>query len=73
MANRRDDTPYVVARNGRVELRRPSFAGPIHLFAQGAISAVMQGEVIIVTFKDGRVAEYKLSTSGNAVIQTRNI
>jgi hypothetical protein len=56
-----------------IELRRPSFAGPIHLFAQGAVSAVMQGEVIIVTFKDGRVAEYKLSASGNAVIQTRNI
>jgi hypothetical protein len=69
----KDDTPHGVARNGRVELRRPSLAGPIHLFAQGAVSAVMQGEVIIVTLKDGRLAEYKLSTSGNAVIQTRNI
>jgi hypothetical protein len=73
MTNRKDDTPYVVARNGRVELRRPSFAGPIHLFAEGAVSAVMQGAVIIVTFQDGRIAEYKLSSSGNAVIQVRNL
>lgn len=62
-----------MARNGQVELRRTNFSGPLHIFAQGAVSAVMQGEVIIVTFKTGRVAEYRLTSSGTSAVMVRNI
>lgn len=64
---------YVVARNGHVELRRTNFSGPLQIFAEGAVSAVMQGEVVIVTFKTGRVAEYRLSQTGNAVVMVKNL
>jgi hypothetical protein len=71
--NNRTGTPYVVVRNNRVELRNTRFSGPIHLFAQGAHTAVMNGDVIIVTFSTGRVAEYRVTNSGNAVIQIKNL
>ena len=73
MINRPKGSAYVLARNGQVELRRTGFSGPLQIFAQGAVSAVMQGEVIIVTFKTGRVAEYRLSATGNSALMVRNI
>lgn len=72
MSNRKD-TPYVVVRNNRVELRKTNSSGPIHLFAQGAVSALMNGEVIVVTFNTGRVAEYRVNPSGNSVRQIKNL
>jgi hypothetical protein len=45
MSARPKGTAYVVARNGQVELRRTNFSGAVHIFAQGAVSAVMQGDV----------------------------
>lgn len=73
MSARPKGTAYVVARNGQVELRRTNFSGAVHIFAQGAVSAVMQGDVIIVTFKTGRVAEYRLSASGTSALMVKNI
>jgi hypothetical protein len=72
MANTKS-SPYVVARNNHVEFRRTNFSGPIQIFAHGAVSAVMNGDTIVVTFKTGRVALYKLSKSGNSVIEEGNI
>jgi hypothetical protein len=66
-------TPYVVVRNNRVELHNTRFSGPIHLFAQGAQTAVMSGNVIVVTFDSGRVAEYRVTAQGNAVIHIKNL
>lgn len=71
--NHRHATPYVVVRNKRVELRKTNSSGPIHLFAQGAVSALMNGDVIVVTFDTGRVAEYRVTPSGNSVIQIKNL
>ncbi len=71
--NRPRGTAYVVVRNRQVELRNTNFTGPIHLFAFGAQAAVMNGDVIVVTFDTGRVAEYRVTESGNAVVQTRNL
>ncbi len=70
--NNRTGTPYVVVRNRQVELRNTRFSGPIHLFAHGAQAAVMNGDVIVVTFDSGRVSEYRVTASGNAVIQVKN-
>lgn len=65
--------PYVVVRNNRVELRRTDLAGPIHLFGQGAVSAVMQGNVIIVAFRDGRISEFRVNPGNTSVMLIRNI
>lgn len=73
MSTKLKGSAYVVARNGQVELRRTNSTGPLQIFAQGAVSAMMQGEAIIVTFKTGRVAEYRLIPSGNGVVMVRNI
>jgi hypothetical protein len=66
-------TPYVVVRNGYVELRRTNCSGAVFIFAHGAISAVLQGDVIVVTFKNRRMAEYRLSPSGTTALLVRHI
>lgn len=65
--------PYVVVRNNQVELRKSNVSGPVQLFAQGAVSAILSGDTIIVTFKDGRVGEYRLNPGNNTVMHVRNI
>jgi hypothetical protein len=65
--------PYVVVRDNRVELRRTDLAGPIHLFGQGAVNAVMQGTAIIVTFKDGRISEFRVNPGNTSVSLIKNL
>jgi hypothetical protein len=65
--------PYVVVRNNQVELRKTGFTGPLTFFGQGATSAILSGDTVVVTFKDGRVAEYQLTPGNNSVIHIRNL
>lgn len=58
---------YVVVRNNRVELRRMNVSGPVATFASGATTAVLQGNVIVVTMQNGKVVLYKVNAAGNAV------
>ena len=51
-----DCSAFVLVRNNQVELRKHGSGGGIVNFAQGAISAVMNGDRVAVTFKTGRVA-----------------
>lgn len=64
-------SPYVVVRNGQVELRRTDFTGAIQVFASGATSATLTGNVIIVTMKTGKTAEYRLTPTGNSAVLVR--
>lgn len=65
--------PYVVVRNNQVELRKSNVSGPVQLFAQGAVSAILSGDAIIVTFKDGKVGEYRLNPGNNTVNHVRTV
>lgn len=58
---------YVVVRNGRVELRRMNASGPIVTFAQNATTAVVQGNIVVVTLRNNKVVFYKINTLGNSV------
>lgn len=58
---------YVVVRNGRVELRKMNASGPITTFAAGATTAVVQGDIVVVTLKNGKVVFYKINKIGNSV------
>lgn len=70
---KRESMNYVTVRNGRVELRSTAFSGAIHVFSENVTSAVMQNEVIIVTQKNGRVSEYRVTPQGTGVMLVRVI
>jgi len=71
--NRPEPTYYVTVRNGRVELRSTTFSGAIHVFAQDAATAILQNDTIVVTLKNGRVAEYRLTDTRTAAVLVRMV
>lgn len=66
-----EPTYYVTVRNGQVELRSTTFSGAIHVFGQDAATAILQNETVIVTLKNGRVAEYRLTPTRTAAVLVR--
>ena len=62
-----DAPSYVVVRNGRVELRKMDVGSPVATFGSGATTAVLQGNQVIVTLKNGKIAIYKVNPSGTSV------
>lgn len=58
---------YVVVRNGRVELRKMGSGSPSSTFATGAVSAILQGNMVVVTLKNGKIVLYKLNSTGTSV------
>lgn len=62
-----DAPSYVIVRNGRVELRKMDVGTPVSTFGSGATTAVLQGNIVVVTLKNGKVAIYKLNPSGTSV------
>lgn len=58
---------YVIVKGGRVELRRMNVGSPSATFAQGAVYAVLTGNMVLVTLKNGKTVFYKLSENGNSV------
>jgi hypothetical protein len=65
---RPDPTYYVTVRNGRVERRSTALSGTIHVFGQDAATAILQNDTIIVTLKNGRVAECPLTATRTAAV-----
>lgn len=62
------DVPsYVVVRGGRVELRKMNAGSPSMTFASGATTAVLQGNMVVVTLKNGKVVLYKVNATGTSV------
>jgi len=68
-----DSSVLVLVRNNQVELRKHGSGGGIVNFAQGAVSAVMNGNSVVVTFKTGRVALYRLDVKRCTVSLIGNI
>ena len=68
-----DGQPYVVVRNNQVELRKTNVTGAIATFAPGAASAILTGDTIVVTFKDGKVGEFRLNPGNNSVSHVRSV
>lgn len=56
-----------VNRNGQVQLRSTIGGGPYHTFGREAVSAVVQGDTIVVNTKSGRTQLYKLNRAGRTV------
>jgi hypothetical protein len=68
-----DCSAFVLVRNNQVELRKHGSGGGIVNFAHGAISAVMNGDRVAVTFKTGRVALYRVDAKRGTVSLIGNI
>lgn len=64
---------FVLVRNNQVELRKHASGGGIVNFAQGAVSAVINGDSVAVTFKTGRVALYRVDVKRRTVSLIGNI
>lgn len=62
-----DAPSYVVVRNNRVELRKMDVGTPVCTFATGATTAVLQGNMVVVTLRNGRIALYKVNSTGTSV------
>lgn len=62
-----DAASYVVVRNNRVELRKMDVGNPVCTFGSGATTAVLQGKSVIVTLRNGKVAIYKVNSTGTSV------
>lgn len=58
---------YVIVRNNRVELRRMNSGGAIATFGQGAVYAVITGNLIQVNLSNGKTVFYKLSANNSSV------
>lgn len=58
---------YVVVRNNRVELRKMDSGSPSCTFGSGATTAVLQGNMVVVTLKNGKVVLYKVNSTGTSV------
>jgi hypothetical protein len=66
-----DDDPgvfYVKVQNGKVHLCTTKSAGPCSTFGSEAVSAVIQGETIIVTTKSGKALTYKINRNSRTVL-----
>lgn len=54
-------TNYVTVRSGNVLLWREGWNSPDATIARDAQSAVVQGDSVIVQFRDGRAGEYRIT------------
>lgn len=66
-----DDDPgvfYVKIQNGKVQLCTTKSVGPCSTFGSEVVSAVIQGETIIVTTKSGKALTYKINRNSRTVV-----
>lgn len=60
------DSYFIIVKNSKAQLR--TLSGPVATFGMNVSSAVIQGNNIVVTQKDGTVQIYQFSQSGKGVI-----
>ncbi len=58
---------FVRAKNGRAELFTAS-QGVIHTFGSNVVAAVLQGDEIVVTLKNGSTQIYRFNNSKKGVV-----
>ena len=58
---------FVAVKNGQVQLRSTKTPGALHTFGRNVAFAVIQGDSIVVTTKDGVTQIYKLNAAGRSV------
>jgi len=58
---------YVVVKNNKVELRKLGGGTPTATFGNGAVFAILTGNLIQVNLQNGKTVFYKLSSSGTGV------
>ncbi len=59
---------FVRVSNGRVQLFLPPAGQPYCQFGSGAVSAVIQGDNVIVQCKDGRTEVWQINPNGRSVM-----
>lgn len=66
-----DDDPgtfYLKISNGKVQLCTTKSVGPCATFGSEIVSAVIQGETIVVTNKAGKALTYKINRNSRTVL-----
>ena len=66
-----DDDPgvfYVKVQNGKVHLCSTKTVGPCTSFGTEVVSAVIQGETIVVTTKNGKTSTWRIERSSRTVL-----
>lgn len=63
-----DGTFYVKVQSGKVHLCTTKSVGPCSTFGNEVVSAVINGETIIVTTKSGKALTYKINRSSKSVL-----
>ncbi len=53
--------------NGKVQLLLLPTSTPVHIFGADAVSAIVQGDTVVVQCKDGRTQIWRINPSGTSV------
>ena len=59
---------FVKVRNGKAQLCNTEYAGPCMTFGQDIVSAVLQGDIVVVTTSKGLVQTWNLDRDARIVI-----
>lgn len=59
---------YIKVRNGKALLCNTEYAGPCMSFGTGVVSAILQGNIVVVTTDKGLVQTWRLDPDSRVVI-----
>lgn len=65
--NEDENTFYVHVANGKVEVCDIRSASPCFAFGSNVVNAIMQGDIIVTTTKDGKTQTWKINRSSKSV------
>jgi hypothetical protein len=64
---------YVTVRNGAVLLWRSGSGSPLATIARNAQNAVVQGDSVIVQFRNGRAVQFRITPRGSNAFPVRTL
>lgn len=64
---------WVSLRSGAVLLWREGWNSPLATIARDAVHAVVQGDSVIIQFRDGRACEYRITPQGSNAVPVRTL
>jgi|APFre7841882793_1041355.scaffolds.fasta_scaffold60915_2 hypothetical protein len=73
MTRENSDRCYATISRGSVLLWKHGWNSPLCTVARDAISAVVYGEDLVVSFRDGRSVLYRITASGSSAYPIRTL
>lgn len=58
--------PFVRVSNGKVQLFKPPCGTPMHIFGARAVTAIVQGDDVLVQCEDGSTQIWRINPSGTS-------